>query len=65
MNGTLRRFAYVWLIVIGALIIFFGPGGIHVECIACLIWTFRIVAVIAIGLGVMGIFRSDPMPGRS
>jgi len=65
MHRFLRRFAYLWLIIIGGLIIFFGPGGIVVECIACLVWGARFVAVVSIALGVWSYFNAEPMPGRA
>ena len=63
MHLSLQRFAYFWMVVIGGLILFFGPGGVTIECIACLVWGARLVAVVSIALGVWSIFNSAPMSG--
>lgn len=60
------RYAAVWIIIVGGLIILFGPGGvIHIDCIKCgQVWTW-LVGVISIAAGVGALAAANKaMPGR-
>ena len=65
VTELIPRLTYVWVIIIGGLIIY--PGGI-IECIACGRIGNILIGVISVALGVLGFARglgiSDPMPGR-
>jgi hypothetical protein len=50
MSRFLILFAWAWLIIIGALMIY--PGG--VQCIACGVTLTRIIGVISVLVGVGG-----------
>lgn len=60
------KFAVMWLIIAGGLIILFGYGGvIQVECIKCArVWTW-LVGVISVALGIGALATANrAMPGR-
>ena len=60
------RYAAVWIIIVGGLIILFGPGGvIDIECIKCgRVWTWLVgVVSIAAGVGALAAVNKA-IPGR-
>jgi hypothetical protein len=50
--------ALVWVIVIGALMIIFGPNGPIIVCIACGMAFTRLLGVISIVLGAVGLYAN-------
>jgi hypothetical protein len=50
--------ALVWVIVIGALMIIFGPNGPIIVCIACGTALTRMLGVISIVLGAVGLYAN-------
>ncbi|MCL1634874.1 hypothetical protein M2650_09555 [Luteimonas sp. SX5] len=60
------KLAAAWIIIVGGLIILFGPGGIiDIECIKCgRVWTW-LVGVISVAVGVGALAAANRgMPGR-
>lgn len=60
------KLAAAWIIIVGGLIILFGPGGIiDIECIKCgQVWTW-LVGVISVAVGVGALVAGNrAMPGR-
>jgi hypothetical protein len=50
--------AFVWIIIIGALMIIFGPNGPIIICIACGTALTRVLGVISIVLGAAGLYAN-------
>ena len=65
LSKLITRLAYVWIIIVGGLIIY--PGGI-IQCIVCERVGSTLIGLISMILGVAGLVRdlrsSDPMPGH-
>jgi hypothetical protein len=61
INKLIMRLTYVWIIIIGGLIIY--PGGI-IECLLCGRVGNILIGVISVALGIAGLVSSNPMPGR-
>lgn len=64
-----RKFIVYWVIIVGALIILFGPGGIiDIGCIKCQVTGAWILGVVSIVLGLAALAgnraHSEPMPGH-
>lgn len=60
------KVAAAWIIIVGGLIILFGPGGIiDIECIKCgQVWTW-LVGVISVAVGVGALVAGNrAMPER-
>ena len=51
-------FAYAWIIIVGGIMIIFGPRGPIVECIACGSLFAKIVGVISVVIGAVGLITS-------
>jgi|GEM_PF-2662631 len=56
--NKLPLLTYVWSVIIGAYLLFFTPGGIHVVCIACGSALTNIFAVVSILVGAAGILNA-------
>jgi len=58
------KFVVYWIIIAGALIILFGPGGIiDIGCIKCQVTGSWIIGLVSIVLGLAALAGNRALPG--